>query len=97
ECLFVWQVAISPEFRGKRLANQMLDWLLKQEACLQVTSVETTISPSNKSSGQLFSRFAETWGASIKMGSFLAAAAFEDKNHEAENLYHISPIKRKIS
>src|SRR5215831_20895561 len=39
--LFVWQVAVAPEYRRQRLATRMLTWILMRNACRAVTHLET--------------------------------------------------------
>jgi diaminobutyrate acetyltransferase len=89
--LFIWQVAVSEKARGKKLASTMLEWITKQSRCNDITVLETTISPSNLASQNLFLRFAEKRDASVNTSVYLDASHFgSDLNsHEDEILYRI--------
>lgn len=56
DVLFIWQVAVSPRFRGNGLAFRMLKELLEREALSEVKSVETTITEDNQASWALFKK-----------------------------------------
>lgn len=88
EVLFIWQVAVSSEMRGKSIASSMLASLVERLGG-SVKSLETTISPSNKASQSLFAKFAEKRGAEMKKQEFLSAQDFGGGDHEAEDLYII--------
>lgn len=92
DTLFVWQVAVDPDYRGKGLATLMLGDLFKRPALQQVRFVETTISPSNTASLTLFKRFAETSGVPIESSTFAQAEDFGADAHEAEILYRVGPL-----
>jgi len=55
--LFVWQVAVDPEYRGQKIASKMLKSLSERVVKLGVTHVETTITKDNQASQKLFKRF----------------------------------------
>jgi diaminobutyrate acetyltransferase len=95
--LFIWQVAVSEKARGKKLASNMLEWLTKQSRCNDINVLETTISPSNLASQNLFLRFAETHNASVETSTYLDASHFgsDPNSHEDEVLYQISPLLTK--
>ena len=64
DTLFVWQVAVAERMRGQSLGTRMLEHLLQR--CMRMRGLrwmETTISPSNRASHQLFTRFAARHGA----------------------------------
>lgn len=57
---FLWQVAVAPEQQGTGLGSQLLEHVFQH--CLlpnKLKYLETTISPSNTASQQLFKRFAQ--------------------------------------
>ena len=91
-CLFVWQVVVSGEARGRGLASNMLEWLFKQPKCTHIKCLETTISPSNQASQRLFRRFAEMRGAECLTSPFLDVSHFGEDIHEDEILFRISPL-----
>ena len=90
--LFVWQVAVAKNARRKRLALNMLDWLIKQPKCIHIQSMETTISPLNQPSQKLFSRFAKDHNANLQTRLFLDKSNFDNESHEEEILYTLSPL-----
>lgn len=92
--LFVWQVAVDGRARGRRLAGRMLDQVLARQACRGVEFVETTISPSNTASRQVFARFANERAAPWQEETFLTAAHFGTEDHEEEVLFRIGPFGR---
>jgi diaminobutyrate acetyltransferase len=90
--LFVWQVVVAEVVRGRGLASNMLGWLTKQKKCRQISCLETTISPSNRASQNLFKRFASENNAACNTFSFLDVSHFDGDSHEDEVLYKISPL-----
>jgi L-2,4-diaminobutyric acid acetyltransferase len=93
DTLFIWQVAVDQEVRGRGLAGQLLAALTARPACAGVSTLETTISPSNTSSRRVFQRFAEQHGAALNEETFLEAAHFGSEAHEEERLIRIGPWK----
>ena len=59
DTLFVWQVAVSEQARGRGLGGRMLAHLLERKECRDVRRLQTTITRDNDASWALFSRFAE--------------------------------------
>lgn len=92
-CLFVWQVAVSPRYRGAGLARRMLDDLISSstEGEHPIQSVETTVTEDNIASRRLFQRLAARWKTSIHTRSLFDESHFPDR-HEAELLHQIGPI-----
>lgn len=91
--LFVWQVAVEEAYRGRGIAAAMLDHLVD---CIEVDTVETTITPDNAGSIALFTALARTRAADLRVRPLFTVAEFPDA-HDAEDLYHITPIARKTS
>ena len=92
DTLFVWQVAVAESARGQGLARQMLAHLL--EHCItprRLRWLETTISPSNAASHQLFTNFALRHDAGCSIATLFSAEAFGESGHEEERLYKIGP------
>ena len=90
DTLFIWQVAVAPQMRGRRLGTRMLEHLLQH--CIvprRLRWIETTISPSNEASHTLFTRFAECHGAGCTTTPLFAAKDFGKSRHEEERLYKI--------
>lgn len=93
DVLFVWQIAVLPDFRGLGIAGRMLDDLLAREPNAGVRTVEATVTPSNTASAALFRSFARSRGATVTVTPGFAADDFPDGlGHEPENLFTISPV-----
>jgi L-2,4-diaminobutyric acid acetyltransferase len=94
--LFVWQVGVDAEARGRGIASGMLDALLKRSPCRGVERLDTTVTPSNQASLALFRGLARRWGAAVRESVFLRAEDFpEQGSHEAEHLLSIAPLRSK--
>lgn len=95
DTLFVWQVAVAPHMRGQQLGTRMLTHLLQH--CVQARGLrwlETTISPDNLASQQLFTRFAARHDVGCTTATLFAASDFGASGHQAECLYRIGPWDR---
>ena len=91
--LFIWQIAVLPEFRGFGIAKRLLDSVLERDANAGVRSVEATVTPSNTASAALFTAFADARNAKLDVRTGFTADDFpEEHRHEAEQLFVISPI-----
>ncbi|MDD5094732.1 MAG: diaminobutyrate acetyltransferase [Dehalococcoidia bacterium] len=90
DCIFVWQVAVDPDFRGRQIASSMLEWLIKQLHHHKIRTMETTVSPSNQPSQALFRGFTQRHQASLETSEFLRVDHFEDPSHEGEILFTIT-------
>lgn len=98
--LFVWQVAVDADQRGRGTGVAMLDWLVAtvtapgHPAGGAVTALETTVSPDNPASIAMFASLARRRGAEMVRSALFEPDVFPD-SHAAEDLYTISPIARK--
>lgn len=92
DTLFVWQVAVHERARGQGLAQRMLAGLLARPACRNVRYLETTVSPSNQASRQLFQRFADSRGAELSEHPLFERRHFGAEAHEDEPLLRIGPL-----
>ncbi|GGG02595.1 L-2,4-diaminobutyric acid acetyltransferase [Rhodococcoides trifolii] len=89
--LFVWQVAVDADQRGKGLAGSMLGQLVSTARSRGVTHLETTISPDNGASIALFTALARRTGTGIERRDLFDTNDFPDA-HEPEHLYTIGPF-----
>lgn len=91
--LFVWQVAVLPEFRGLGIGKRMLEGLVERPICSGVRKLETTVTPSNKASEALFSAFARARDAELMITAGYSKDDFpNDEPQERERLFTIQPI-----
>jgi len=93
DTLFVWQVVVGRQLRGRGIALRMLESLLTRFEVDDVTHVEATVNPSNDPSRALFERLAHSRGTTLIESTYLEAAAFGSSvQHESEILLRI-PLK----
>ncbi|WP_027848560.1 diaminobutyrate acetyltransferase [Marinospirillum minutulum] len=89
---FLWQVAVGDVARGKGMAKQLINEVLKREACNQVEFLETTITPDNQASWGLFRSFAKERSAQLEDKVFFTSQQLGGE-HEQEVLVKIGPFK----
>ncbi|HET7522139.1 MAG TPA: diaminobutyrate acetyltransferase [Bacillales bacterium] len=92
DVLFIWQVAVDESQRGKGLATRMLRHLLKRPVCENVHYLEATVSPSNRASQQLFTRFADKLDTACEIKDCFTEDHFPEEGHEDERSFHIGPF-----
>jgi L-2,4-diaminobutyric acid acetyltransferase len=90
DTLFVWQIGVSENGRGKRLGQAMLRHLV--ESLPGVRYLEATVAPSNRASQRLFQRFAQMMEAQCVVKPFFGKTIFGEQGHEAEDLFRIGPF-----
>ena len=94
--LFIWQVAVSPRYRGKGLAFQMLKELLMRDNLQHIESLETTITKSNEGSWALFKKMDRLQGNHGSVSTFLDEKDHFQGKHDTEYLYRI-PVSKNLS
>jgi L-2,4-diaminobutyric acid acetyltransferase len=96
DTLFVWQVAVHPDFRGRALGARMLDALRAAPGCAGVRYVHTTVTPDNRPSNAMFEAFARRHGAALARGPGFGAALFPPTPcaapHAPEECLRIGPF-----
>lgn len=92
--LFVWQVAVAEQARGCGLAQRMLSELLERDASADVQFIETTITPDNEASWNLFSRFAYKRGWRTEQFILFDSRIHFAGEHLDEHLLRIGPFNR---
>ncbi len=92
--LFIWQVAVHPDTRGRGLATKMIMDILNREYTDSVKFIETTVTPSNHSSMSLFQKIASQLDTNIQKSSFFTSDLFGKSNHEEELLLRIGPLTK---
>jgi L-2,4-diaminobutyric acid acetyltransferase len=94
DTLFIWQVAVHPEQRGRKLGSRMLDHLF--DRCVRgriLRWIETTIGPANEPSRKLFASLAQRHGTAMNGMPLFTAAEFGQSGHEEEFLYRLGPCE----
>jgi L-2,4-diaminobutyric acid acetyltransferase len=89
--LFIWQVAIDQDFRGRGLALKLIQFILQQNNAIEF--IETTVTQSNESSLRLFNKLSETLNTQIKREIFLDQQQHFLNQHDSEYLFRIGPFK----
>lgn len=90
--LFIWQVVVNQQFRGHGISQFMFENILLRENIRPVTSIQTTVSPSNSSSYRMFEKLAAHLNAPLTKEPFITQKLFQN-SHEEEPLLKIEPIK----
>ncbi|HEX2142953.1 MAG TPA: diaminobutyrate acetyltransferase [Glycomyces sp.] len=95
DTLFVWQVAVGPDFRRRGLASRMLDHLVDAVRLEGVRFVEATVTPDNKASLHLFSSFAKANGADLTRDVLFSEHEL-GSDHGPEVLQRIGPLTATV-
>ena len=93
--LFVWQIGVASDCRGKGLARGMILDVLRRTICKDVHYLQATVSESNTSSRAVFSSLAKYISCPIKVTDGFLPEHFIGQ-HEAEPLLTIGPFKSQI-
>ena len=96
DTLFVWQITVAPDARGRGLAAAMLDHLAARLAPTGVGWLEASVTPGNEASWRTFARFADRRGAATEQAPLFDAADFPTP-HDPEVLVRIGPFERSSS
>lgn len=94
DTLFVWQVAVHPNARGRGVAKRLIRELLGRRDCRQVCRIHSTITRDNKASWALFRAIADDLGAPIIDDAHFEREAHFDGAHATEHLVEIGPFDR---
>ena len=92
DTLFVWQVVVKKDSRGKGIARGMLASVLQRSYPAPLRYLETTVNPSNTLSNALFSNLAKSVNAQLIKSPLFSESDFGTGEHEEEILYHIGPF-----
>lgn len=92
DTIFVWQIGVAREVRGRGVGMRLLRQLLALDGCRNVTYLEASVTPSNKPSQNLFRSFARKWGVPCRKLPFFPSEFFPEP-HEPEYLYRVGPLR----
>lgn len=90
--LFVWQMAVHHEARGKGLAGRMLRELLSRPGSSATQYIETTVGPGNIASRGVFASLARDLKAPVSETPLFRQGLFGPHGHEDEPLLRIGPF-----
>jgi L-2,4-diaminobutyric acid acetyltransferase len=93
DTFFVWQVAVHPRFRRKGLGIGMLKHLIRRPAFHSVSYIETTVTPSNDASRNMFYSLAGELKTHCIEEICYPAELFGKDAHEDEVLLRIGPFR----
>lgn len=90
--LFLWQIGVAAEARGRGVGGALLDAFVALEANRSAEALETTIAEGNAPSEALFRAFARRLGATFTPVGAYASALLDGKPEE--RLVRIAPLPR---
>lgn len=94
DSIFLWQIGIDAALRGQGLGKQLLIRFLLNEGAQDAKYLETTISPSNEASQNLFQGLARDLKTNCDVSPGFTEQQFPS-GHEAEELYRIGPLSQQ--
>jgi len=92
ERLFVWQVCVREDARGKGLGKRLIRAILDRDVCRDVTHINTTITDDNDASWSLFRKVARSLDADLTRSEHFEEEAHFDGHHETEHMVSIGPF-----
>lgn len=95
DVLFVWQVGVDEAARGKGLAGEMIQSILRRPGCASVRFVEATVTPSNDASLRLFRGLARKLATHCEESICFPEHLFPEDGHESEWLLRIGPFSQR--
>ena len=94
DTLFVWQIGVDPDFHGRGIGSALLEHLIPPAIKNGLIYLETTITPSNKSSRSLFGKLTKAYNTGSTESDYFPASLLGE-GHEAEQLLKMGPFKEK--
>lgn len=95
DTLFVWQIAVAENARGRGLGSMMLQSILRRPQCKDVNRLQTTITADNYASWSLFRRFASFQDSQMDIQPYYTQALHFQERHKTENLVTIPLIRQQ--
>lgn len=96
--LFVWQIAVAQDCRKQGIGLRMLTELMNRDSRSTYAFIETTISPDNTGSRNLFYKLSEKLNAPCKWTEGYSSTLFPaGAAHEAEPLMIIGPFQPQLT
>ncbi|MCB1056850.1 MAG: diaminobutyrate acetyltransferase [Acidobacteria bacterium] len=92
DTVFVWQVGVAAQARGRGIAGRLLERLVELPACRDARWLETTVTPDNAASEALFASFARRLGAGHDVRPYFDRDHFPGDDHQPERLHRIGPL-----
>ena len=92
DTLFVWQVAVGEQARGRGVAKKMLADLFERPVCADVKLLKTTITADNDASWALFNSFASNMDAELEREPHYKSDTHFGGKHATEYMVTIGEI-----
>lgn len=89
--VFVWQIGVAPEGRGRGLGTELLRRLIARPANREAKYLTATVAVDNEPSQRLFAALARSVGASLETEAGFGPELFPVR-HPAEPLIRIGPL-----
>lgn len=96
DSLFIWQIAVHPNVRGKGIAKAMIESLVDRLGNEKINYILATITSGNQVSWGLFSSIAQDLGGTIESHAHFDRVAHFSDRHDSELLVTIGPISSEI-
>lgn len=91
DTLFVWQVGVHPDARGRGVGRRLLRDAVEGPESDGVERLEATVTPGNEASRALFRSFARAVGVPCEVEPLFEPEHFPEP-HEPEELFRIGPF-----
>ncbi|WP_101758396.1 diaminobutyrate acetyltransferase [Oceanicoccus sp. KOV_DT_Chl] len=92
DTLFIWQVAVHEQARGRRLAQQLITHILGRASSQGVRFIETTITADNGASWAMFEKLAASLNATLSSEDLFDCERHFAGHHSSETLVRIGPF-----
>lgn len=89
--LFIWQIAVAPDHRGRGLGARLLDGVAQRPAVPRLRHLEASVTPGNRASQALFRAFAASRDAECEEELLFESADFPG-DHDPEVRFRIGPF-----
>ena len=93
DTLFVWQVAVAPEARGRGLGKRLIRSILERPQCRGVRFISATVTPGNDSSKGMFESLARELGTALDERPLFDAQDHFGGRHDAEHELRVGPFR----
>jgi L-2,4-diaminobutyric acid acetyltransferase len=93
DTLFIWQVAVSKEFRYLGLGKRLIQWIVAQQ--VGIRKIQSSITLNNTASWGLFNSLAQDWDSSLSSQVWLKQNDHFDGHHHTEILVEIELEKKE--
>ena len=94
QTFFVWQVGVDSKYRNQGVAKNLVSCVLNQTGT-RITSVEATVTASNKASLAFLKNFANDFDGEFSISPLFSKSVLGE-NHEPEDLVKIGPITNNV-